>query len=128
MVEHLSQLRREQLKQFEEMNILEIRVSCRILPKSINDLDRFMPPHPANDGSMYEIVKKHQKSIRDLEQQLLLKQLEEYESLIEEKEFRYQEIIFDLELQLSDETQNDLMASIYHYLHCQTMNQIRSIR
>ena len=129
IIEHLSQLRQQQLEQFEEMNKLEIRILCRILPKSINDLDRFIPTRAINDDrSIYESVKKQQKQIRDLKRQMILEQFEKFESSIEENEILYQKELFNLELQLSDEMNNDLMISIYNYLHSLTMNKIRSIR
>ena len=112
------------------MNKLEIRILCRVLPKSINDLDRFIPSNAINNDnrSMHELVKKHQKSIRDLKRQTLVEQFEKFESSIEEKEFLYQKELFNLELQLSDDMNEDLMISIYNYLHSHTMNKIRSIR
>ena len=111
------------------MNKLEIRILCRILPKSINDLDRFIPSRDINhDRSIYELVKKQQKQIRDIKRQMLLEQFEKFELNIEEKEILYQKELFNLELQLSDEMNHDIMMSIYNYLHSQTMNKIRSIR
>ena len=79
------------MEQFEEMNKLEVRILCRILPKFINDLDRFIRTRAINDDrSIYESVKKQQKQIRDLKRQMLLEQFEKFESSIEEKEILYQ--------------------------------------
>lgn len=128
MIEHLSQLRQQQFEQFDEMNRLELRILCRILPKSINDLDRLIPMHRSNDESFYDMMKKHQKSIRDLKRQLLFEQLSQYESRIEENEFLYQQELFNLELELSNEMKQDLWIQLNNYLHCQSMNQMRSIR
>ena len=67
------------------MNKLEIRILYRILPKAINELDHLIPSNhltlgqtnPANDNSLDETIKKHQKSIRDCKRQMLAKNLEE---------------------------------------------------
>lgn len=77
---------------------------------------------------MYELVREHEKQIRDLKRQMLVEQFEKFESSIEEKEFLYQKELFNLELQLSDEMNEDLMISIYNYLHSHTFNKVRSIR
>lgn len=133
MMDRLVQLRQQQLGQFEEMTKLEVRILCRILPKAINDLDQFNPPHRLShenkdDPSVYALIKQHQKLIRDYKRQLLIQQFERYESTIEQYEFLYQETLFNLESQLSTTNDQDLMISIYNYLHCRTINQQRSIR
>jgi hypothetical protein len=138
----LCQLRQEQLARFEEMTKLEVRILCRILPKSMNELDQLIPadrpafprsnPTPLeNQESLYEIIKKHQKWIRNHKRQMLAENLEEYESAIEESEFLYQEALFNLESEVSDGTidQGDtLMSCLYNYLNCRTMTKMREIR
>jgi hypothetical protein len=128
---------------FEEMTKLEVRILCRILPKAINDLDQLIPSNylptcdenPLNNNnnrSLYEMIKKHQKSVRDYKRQMLARNLEEYESAIEQNEFLYQEELLELESQLlnelKDETKDNLMNYVYNYLHCQKINKIREIR
>ena len=138
----LCQLRQEQLEKFEEMTKLEVRILCRILPKSMNELDQLIPsdrpafsrsnpPSVENNESLYEIIKNHQKWIRNYKRQMLAKQLEDYESAIEQNEFLYQETLFNFESELSDETidQGDtLMICLYNYLNCRTMTKMREIR
>ena len=111
----LCQLRQEQLERFEEMTKLEVRILCRILPKSMNELDQLIPsdrtafsranPPPIdNNESLYEIIKNHQKWIRNYKRKMLAKDLEDYESAIEQNEFLYQEALFNLESEVSDGT------------------------
>ena len=101
----LCQLRQEQLERFEEMTKLEVRILCRILPKSMNELDQLIPSdRPAflvqillllstTMNLSHEIIKKHQKWIRNHKRQMLAKNLEDYESAIEQSEFLYQEAL-----------------------------------
>ena len=124
------------------MTKLEVRILCRILPKSMNELDQLIPSdRPAfsrshassidNHQSLHEIIKQHQKSIRNHKRQMLAKNLEDYESAIEQNEFLYQEALFNLESEVSDGTidQGDtLMSCLYNYLHCRTMTKMREIR
>ena len=139
----LCQLRQEQLERFEKMTKLEVRILCRILPKSMNELDQLIPsdrpafsrPYPPppidNNESLYEITKKHQKWIRNYKRQMLAKSLEDYESAIEQNEFLYQEALFNLESEASDGTidQGDtLMNCLYKYLNCRTTTKMREIR
>ena len=139
----LSQLRQEQLERFEEMTKLEVRILCRILPKSMNELDQLIPsdrstfsranPAPPidNNESLYEIIKNHQKWIRNYKRQMLAKNLEDYESAIEQNEFLYQEALFNLESEVSNGTidQGDtLMICLNNYLNCRTMTKMREIR
>ena len=122
---------------------LEIRILYRILPKSVNELDRFIPSDQLlssnantsnnNNDSLYEMIKKHQKLIRNYKRQMLARYLEEYESAIEQNEFLYQEELFNIECQLSNDENdqtgnNNLISCVYNYLHCQTINKIREIR
>jgi hypothetical protein len=138
----LCQLRQEQLERFEEMTKLEVRILCRILPKSMNEIDQLMPadrpafprsnpPSIENNKSLHEIIKKRQKWIRNHKRQMLAKNLEEYESAIEQSEFLYQEVLFNLESEVSDGTIDQgetLMSCLYNYLHCRTMTKMREIR
>ena len=138
----LCQLRQEQLEKFEEMTKLEVRILCRILPKSMNELDQLIPsdrpafsrsnpPSVENNESLYEIIKKHQKWIRNHKRQVLAQNLEDFESAIEQSEFLYQEAVFNLESEVSDGTidQGDiLMSCLYNYLNCRTMTKMREIR
>ena len=139
-MECICHLRQQQLESFEEMNKLEIRILCRILPKPINELDHLIPSNhltlgqtnPANDNSLDETTKKRQKSIQDCKRQMLAKNLEEYETAIEQNECLYQEELFNFESALSteehDQTKNNLMTYLRSYLDTQTRNKIRSIR
>ena len=139
----LCQLRQEQLERFEEMTKLEVRILCRILPKSMNELDQLIPsdrpawsrsnsaPPTDNNESLYEVIKKHQKWIRNHKRQMLANNLEDYESAIEQSEFVYQEALFNLESEVSDGTidQGDtLISCLYNYLNCRTMAKMREIR
>ena len=139
----LCQLRQEQLDRFEEMTKLEVRILCRILPKSMNELDQLIPsdrftfsrsnPAPPidNNESLYHIIKNHQKWIRNYKRKMLAKDLEDYESAIEQNEFLYQEALFNLESEVSNGTvdQGDnLMSCLYNYLNCRTMTKMREIR
>lgn len=117
-----------------------MRILYRILPKQINELDHLIPSNnltlartnPANDNSLDETIKKHKKSIRDCKRQMLAKNLEEYETAIEQNECLYQEELFNFESTLSteehDQTKNNLMIYLRSYLDTQTRNKIRSIR
>jgi len=150
-IQHLCHILQQQLERFEEMTKLEVRILCRILPKSINELDQLIPSNhhqlppycnsnPLNgnnnnnnnhNNSLYEIIKKHQKLIRNYKRQMLAKNLEEYESNIEQNEFLYQEELFNFGSQFSEiqkDQINNLMNCLYEYLHCQTMSKIRKIR
>jgi hypothetical protein len=138
----LCQLRQEQLERFEEMTKLEVRILCRILPKSMNELDQLIPPdrptlsrsNPPpleNNESLYEVIKKHQKWIRNHKRQMLANNLEDYESAIEQNEFLYQEALFNLESEVSDGTidqSDNLMSCLYNYLNCRTTTKMREIR
>lgn len=131
------------------MTKLEIRILCRILPQTMNELDQLIPSnqlqHPQynanhadtnnnnnNNNSLYETIKKHQKWIRDYKRRILANYFEEHESVIEQNEFLYQEELLNFEFQLSSsqnrENNNDLMNCLYNYLNCQTMNKIHEIR
>jgi len=125
------------------MTKLEVRILCRILPKFINEIDQLIPsnhqlppynsnlPTDNNNNFLYEIIKKHQKWIRDYKRQNLAKNLEEYESAIEQNEFLYEEELFNFESQLSNEENdqtNNLINCLYNYLNCQTTKKIREIR
>jgi len=124
------------------MTILEIRILNRILPKSVNELDRLMPnnsfiSHTRNSSAdnnntgLYQTIKNHQKAIRDQKRQLLDQYLEEYESTIEQYESLYQvELMNFLELQAyeDDNQSKDRMECLENYLNVQTMNKIRQIR
>ena len=138
----LCQLRQEQLERFEEMTQLEVRILCRILLKSMNELDQLIPSDrpawsrsnpPPNDNnvSLYEIIKKHQKWIRSRKRQMLANNLEDYESAIDKSEFVYQEALLNLESEVSDGTidQGDtFMSCLYNYLNCRTTSKMREIR
>ena len=121
------------------MTKLEVRILCRILPKSVNQLDQFMPSNHLSTSngnpvhnSLYETIKKHQKSIRNYKRQMLAKNLEDYESAIEQNEILYQQELFNLEYELAKEdneqTNHHLINCLYNYLNCQTTNKIRQIR
>ncbi|CAF4187077.1 unnamed protein product, partial [Adineta steineri] len=144
-LQRLSFLRQQQFATFEEMTKLEVRILCRILPKSINELDRLIPANHLsstntnlpNNNSVYELIKNQQKMIREYKRQLLAKNFEEYESTIEEIEFQFQKELFQLESELSynidDNEQintntNHLVNVINNYLHCQTTRQMRALR
>ena len=107
------------------MTKLEVRILCRILPKSIDELDLCMPsnlPNRNDDDNLYEMVKKHQRIVRDYKRQILAKRLEEYESTIEQNEFIYQKELLNFESSLGNEENNQinehLMNCLYNYLHC----------
>jgi hypothetical protein len=138
----LCQLRQEQLERFEEMTKLEVRILCRILPKSMNEIDQLIPsdrpafsrsnpPSIDNNESLYETIKKHQKWIQNHKRQTLANNLEECESAIEQSEFLYQEALLNLESEVSDGTidQGDtLISCLYNYFNCRTTTKMREIR
>ena len=143
MLERLIALRQKQLKTFEEMTMFEVRILCKRLPKSINDLDKIISFDDSSVTSMsmknqqnkkdhrqQEINKKHQKNIRDYKRQTLAKTFEEYETIIEENEYLYQEELLKFEYESSTHTNqmNNLMTCMNNYLNHRTNKIIREIR
>ncbi|CAF1412677.1 unnamed protein product, partial [Didymodactylos carnosus] len=140
-IQRLCYLRQQQLEKVEEMIKLEVRILCRILPKSMNELDQLilsnqLPPcntNSPNDNSnfLYEMIKRHQKWIQDYKRQILAKNLEEYESAIKMNFYikkNYSILNFNYLMKKMIKTSNNLMNCLYNYLNCQTMNKIREIR
>lgn len=142
-INRLITLRQKQLEKFEEMTMFEVRIVCKSLPRSINTLDKIIPPddspitsmpmenqHNNNNNLQQEVNKKHRKKIRDYKRQLLAKTLEEYESNIEQNEYLYQEELLTFEYELSQQTDQvkKLMQCLNSYLDCRTNKIIRKIR
>jgi hypothetical protein len=133
-------LRQKQLEIFEEMTIFEVRILCRRLPKSINDLDdkiisfdnSSISTNNNNNIRQQILDKKHQNEIRDYKRQSLAKTLETYELNIEKNEYIYQEELlrlfeYELSKQQSDHIEN-FMNCLNNYLKHRTDRGIREIR
>ena len=144
MIKRLIVLRQKQLKTFEEMTMFEVRILCKSLPKSINELDKIVPLDDSSvtllmstenqqnkcEHLQKEINRKHQKKIRGYKRQMLAKTLEEYETSIEENEYLYQEELLKFEYESSTPTNQmkDLMICLTNYLNHRTNKIIREIR
>ena len=121
------------------MTMFETRILCNILPRSINNLDKLIPSNERsltsiamenNTNSQTESHKNYRRQIRDNKREMLLETLANYETVIEENEYLYQEELLRFEYELSKHTYtiNHLMTCINHYLNHRTDRIIREIR
>lgn len=126
-------IREQQMKVYEEMVMFETRILCRVLPRSINKLDKLVPPdnlsYQYKTGSQEEALNQHHKQIRDLKRNLLHDKLSEYESVIEEHEISYQRELIEFPYELSQQNSQNvsLMAHLENYLDHHTNRIMRDI-
>ncbi|CAM4942309.1 unnamed protein product [Rotaria socialis] len=138
-VDCLINIRQNQLETFEEMTMLEARIVCKSLSRSIDDLDKLilidetlLNYMSTNNNISFkdETHQQYRKKIREYKRQVLMKNFEDYETSIEENEYLYQEELLKFEYELSKdiESVNNLMNSLYYYLNHRTDRLIRDIR
>ncbi|CAF1488984.1 unnamed protein product [Rotaria magnacalcarata] len=110
VVDCLINIRQTQLETFEEMTMLEARIVCKSLPQSIDDLDKLilidetlLNYMSTNNNISFkdETRQQYRKKIREYKRQSLRKNFEEYETIIEENEYLYQEELLKFEYELS---------------------------
>ncbi|CAF0911704.1 unnamed protein product [Rotaria sordida] len=139
-IQSLINLRRKQLQVLEEMTMFEVRILCKHLPKSINQLNKMIPldnnitTHDVSIQnrtlSQQELSKKYRKEIQNLKRSILHETLKKYENMIEEDEHLYQKELFLFEHQLSQHTNdvNNLIICLNTYLNHYTNKMIQQIR
>ncbi|CAF4412539.1 unnamed protein product, partial [Rotaria magnacalcarata] len=79
---------------------------------------------------MSTTYQQYRKKIREYKRQVLMKNFEDYETIIEGNEYLYQEELLKFEYELSKDIEpvNSLMNSLYYYLNHRTDRLIREIR
>jgi hypothetical protein len=121
--------------------MLEVRINCKVLPKSINALDHIssfddsidsIPNENNNNENILQLstIEKHRKKIRDYKRQILANYLEDYELNIEENEYLYQQelAIFECEISKQNDQVDQIINYLRAYLNHQTNKTIRAIR
>ena len=110
------------------MTLFEVTIVCKSLPRSINDT--VVETHVDTTNSQRQVVQQHRNQIRHQKRQMLLKQLEDYESVIEQLEYVYQQELLALKLGMSSQTDRveAWMPCINGYLHHRTERMMRDIR
>ena len=117
--------------------MFEVTIVCRSLPRSTNEIDKVIPiantliETPVDiTSSQRQVTDRHRKQIRHEKRQVLLTQLETFESIIEEMEYVYQETLLTLKLGLSSQTDRveACMQCINSYLNHRTERIMRAIR
>ena len=96
------------------MTMFEVRIVCKRLPRSINELDNTVPFDDSsitsmstenhqnqNDHFQHGTNRKDRKKMQEHKRQVLAKTLEEYETSIEQNEYLYQEELLKFEYQSS---------------------------
>ncbi|CAF1097900.1 unnamed protein product [Rotaria magnacalcarata] len=139
VVDCLINIRQTQLETFEEMTMLEARIVCKSLSRSIDDLGKVIlidetllncMPTSNNISFKDETHQQYRKNIREYKRQVLMKNFEDYETSIEGNEYLYQEELLKFEYELSKDIEpvNNLMNCLHYYLNHRTDRLIREIR
>lgn len=116
--------------------MLEMRISCKFLPETFDQLERFIAPinySPMNNNpNAIEVKNKRYKIIQEAKRQWLNVTLHAYEIKIQEYEQQFQDELVQLESYLSNNKNNGvydstLFSNIKEYITCYTDKLQQSI-
>ena len=123
---------------FEKMAMFEETIVCKSLPRSVKEIDKRVPIHGAlaetpvniNISHHHQVTQQNRKQIRHDKRQMILKHLQDFESMIEEMEYVYHEELLTLERGLSSQTEHveTSMQCIRTYLDHRKEQMLRTTR